>query len=214
MDKKTSAFAEAILAIFREGGKNPMILKNESMPSGYWPRIKEILPSEYSWPKDLSRLFNENKQDILNILKADEQLISNRPTQLSPVQTEEPERYKQVKKPICSEDIPIQTIEQIVEKIIDKRILELKEGLLSKQYGLELAPPRAFIKGKRGKQENRKSKPIASSIDSELYKRFQADRKRYGVSESFMLDTILWLFYQKPKLSYELDPLRLEPDED
>jgi hypothetical protein len=216
-DPKILAFTKAILAVFKENKKNPMILENESMPRGYFGQIREILPDEFSWPPrdtGLSKLFNENKQVILNILKADKQPTSEEPTQISSVQTEEPERYEQVTKPICSGDIPIQTIEQIVEKIIDRRLLELKEGLLTKQYGLELAPARSFIKGKRGKQENRKSRPIATSIDSELYKRFQADRKRYGVSESFMLDSIIWHFYQKPKLSYELDPLRLEPDED
>lgn len=216
-EPKIVAFTDAVMAIFCEDNRSPAILANDKLPRGYLDRIRKILPNNYSWPSNntgLSRYLNDNKQVIMDILKADKQLISEKSTQISPGQTDEPERYEQVKKPICSEDIPIQAIEQIVEKIIDRRLSELKEGLMSKQYGLELAPQRAFIKGKRGKQENRKSRPIASSIDSELYKRFQQDRQRYGVSESFMLDTILWHFYQKPKLSYELDPLRLEPDED
>ena len=168
-DPKILAFTQAIMAVFKEEKKNPMILENDSMPKGYFGKIRAILPTEFNWPpKDtgLSKTFNDNKQVIIDILKADKQPISEEPTQISLVQTEEPERPEQVKKPICSEQIELDIL-RIVNEQLDMRILELKEGLLSKQYGLELAPARSFIKGKRGKQENRKSKPIASSIDEE-----------------------------------------------
>lgn len=215
--EKRQPLIDTIIAICRKHNYKVGHLKGNK-PSEFWSQVISALPTdEITWSTGVGYYRNvwpDIQQDVLNILKADKQTISTASTQITTVQTEEPERSEQVKKPICSEDIPIQTIEQIVEKIIDKRLLELKEGLLTKQYGLELAPLRAFIKGKRGKQENRKPRDIATSLDKELYKRFQADRQRYGVSESFMLDTILWHFYQKPKLSYELDPLRIEPDED
>ena len=54
------------------------------------------------------------------------------------------------------------------------------------------------------RRDNREWERISATIDSNLMKYFNRDQRREGVlSTSRLLETILWLHYGKPKLSYE-----------
>lgn len=194
--EKVQNFAEAIKSVFNENGKDLTILKTEKMPDGYYGQIKPKLLQTLIWPKEPKTFYKQNSEAIHDLLFGNQQVIPSS-------EIAEPGR----------DNTPISTIEQIVDARIELRLAEIKQSLLGQDYGIELCPARqqVHIKGKRGRTENRKSVDIASSLDEELYILFQRDKQKLGISESMVLDTILWHFYKKPKLSYELDPLRQDP---
>jgi len=53
------------------------------------------------------------------------------------------------------------------------------------------------------RRENREWERVSATVDSNLMKLFNLERKRRRMSTSRLLETILWLHYGKPNLSYE-----------
>ena len=53
------------------------------------------------------------------------------------------------------------------------------------------------------RKENREWERISATIDSNLIKYFNLERKKRRMTTSRLLETILWLHFGKPKLSYE-----------
>jgi hypothetical protein len=53
------------------------------------------------------------------------------------------------------------------------------------------------------RRENREWERVSATVDSNLMKLFNLERKKRRMSTSRLLETILWLHYGKPKLSYE-----------
>jgi Asp-tRNA(Asn)/Glu-tRNA(Gln) amidotransferase C subunit len=211
MDKKIVALAEAIRTVFREDKRTPMILENEKMPRGYLERIRKVLPNNFAWPKEnsnLSRYFVENKQDILNSLKADDtiSLTESKPTQAEQVQVIRPDRPEPSLQP---ESVTRNKIVQIVNEVLSERILELNKAVQVNQAKLKLPPERVKIKvpGK-GKQkgsmkETRQWVKISTTIDARLNELMVQECRRLKMLGSEFLDSLLYTYFGEPKLSNE-----------
>ena len=66
---------------------------------------------------------------------------------------------------------------------------------------LDEPPEPERIPGTR--RENREWERVSATVDSNLMKLFNLERKKRRMSTSRLLETILWLHYGKPNLSYE-----------
>ena len=87
---------------------------------------------------------------------------------------------------------------QIAEALGQFRQGELRSG---RQAHMSL-PPRPPREGARklGSRQH-----IGGTIDSELLKRIDQEKRKRGLTTSEMLDAMAWHFFDKPKLSFELE---------
>ena len=92
----------------------------------------------------------------------------------------------------------------ITAKELNEALDTLKVSILSNQKGqsssslMEDAPrPRIFHKKKEGKREK-----LATTIDSVLFELVK-DRQQQGQQLSHILDSALWNYFGRPKMSFE-----------
>ena len=92
----------------------------------------------------------------------------------------------------------------VTAKELNSALDAFKSSCLSSQIGrttsssLEDAPrPRVFHKKKEGKREK-----LATTIDSTLFELVKA-RQQQGQQLSHILDSALWNYFGKPKMSFE-----------
>ena len=92
----------------------------------------------------------------------------------------------------------------ITTKELNEALDALKVSILSNQKGqsssslMEDAPrPRIFHKKKEGKREK-----LATTIDSVLFELVK-DRQQQGQQLSHILDSALWNYFGRPKMSFE-----------
>jgi len=92
----------------------------------------------------------------------------------------------------------------ITAKELNKALDEFKTLILSEQKGQTLSPsmedaprPRIFHKKKEGKREK-----LATTIDSALFELVK-ERQQQGQQLSHILDSALWNYFGKPKMSFE-----------
>ena len=117
---------------------------------------------------------------------------------------------------IFNQPIPEQWISQIedhVEDMMKPVMLRIAEEAATEVLqsisvsraesvgGLEEPPEPERVPGTR--RENRDWERISATIDRNLIKFFNREKKERRMSTSRLLETILWLHYGKPKLSYE-----------
>ena len=83
----------------------------------------------------------------------------------------------------------------------------LKVSILSQQKGQTVSPsmedaprPRIFHKKKEGRREK-----LATTIDSALFELVKA-RQQQGQQLSHILDSALWNYFGRPKMSFEEEP--------
>ena len=95
----------------------------------------------------------------------------------------------------------------VTAKELNEALDALKVLILSKQKGqsssssLEDAPrPRIFHKKKEGKREK-----LATTIDAALFELVKL-RQQQGQQLSHILDSALWNYFGRPKMSFEEDP--------
>jgi hypothetical protein len=94
----------------------------------------------------------------------------------------------------------------VTAKELKEALNAVKALILSEQKGqslsssMEDAPrPRIFHKKKEGKREK-----LATTIDSELFELVKA-RQQQGQQLSHILDSALWNYFGRPKLSFQDD---------
>lgn len=81
-----------------------------------------------------------------------------------------------------------------------KTSIQIEQKQQSLSPPMEDAPrPRIFHKKKEGKREK-----LATTIDSELFELIKA-RQQQGQQLSHILDSAIWNYFQKPKLSFQED---------
>ena len=95
----------------------------------------------------------------------------------------------------------------VTAKELSDALDALRTSILSHQKGqslsslIEDAPrPRIFHKKKEGKREK-----LATTIDSALFELVK-DRQQQGQQLSHILDSALWNYFGRPKMSFEGDP--------
>ncbi len=117
-----------------------------------------------------------------------------------------PKKPKSPVRPETAEvniDKKLRTLESNLKKYIDSRIEEMQKGL--SEVAKVDTPPLPPKKGPAGKAFAGSKKDIRALIDSELWKLFDNEcRNRFGGNQSRALDAILWHYFGKPKLSFEV----------
>ena len=91
------------------------------------------------------------------------------------------------------------TAKELMEALDSLKVSILMEQKIQKSSSpMEDAPrPRIFHKKKEGKREK-----IATTIDSELFELVKA-RQQQGQQLSHILDSALWNYFDRPKMSFE-----------
>jgi hypothetical protein len=114
--------------------------------------------------------------------------------------------------------LPEEWKSQIIQ-IVREEIQAMMESQMLPKDRTELAPKLSHDqkvmdpKSKRKKGPARRPK-IAGTVDPELIHRFEEWRKERGLTLSHGLDTVLWHFFDKPKLSFEISDKSEESDND
>lgn len=205
MDKKIIAFAKATRAVFQEDELDPLILVNDQMPHGYLTRIREILPSSFSWPREnagLSRYYLANKQVILKTLRSDSSESNTLVSDNIPQHSEREKAISSEHRGYISES----DIVKLINEVLDKRILDVKNAVQIEINKHESPPLPKTTKGQgQGRKENRKYAMITPTIDIVLRDLFIKETKKRNISQGKLMDQILWHWFQKPKLSYDDD---------
>lgn len=86
----------------------------------------------------------------------------------------------------------------IVNEILDKRLVGSEPVAVNSDRLLPM-PPRTRV----GRKENRIHSPIGTSVDIRLKELFKQECKRLKMTQSELLDQILYTYFQGPKLSYD-----------
>lgn len=74
------------------------------------------------------------------------------------------------------------------------------KDFLDEQMELPPEPPR----GPHGVHTAGSRKKFGATMDEELYRQFQERRSKMRISNSAMLDTVVWHYLDRPKLSFEI----------
>ncbi len=197
---KLEYFTESIQQVMTSKDYSIMIFEQPSVPKDFWVDVRKNLPSGLNWPKDLSRFFKDNKQNILNLLN------SPSPTPMvNNMLTHSEEKVPLLMKHTEQNNIFTRDeIIKLINEVLDKRLLDLKESVQMIQNKMEMPPESKTIKGSgRGRKERRDYVKITPTMDRVLFNLFDAEAKKQKLSHGKLLDVILWHWYQKPKLSYE-----------
>ena len=92
---------------------------------------------------------------------------------------------------------------EIAREVCQEMIESLRPRVVAAE---DLPPEPQSIKGKPGRRQNRDYEKISVTLDSALWEKFKAERDRLKVSNSRLIDIILWQRYGKPRLSFESKP--------
>jgi hypothetical protein len=100
-----------------------------------------------------------------------------------------------------------QALREQIKEIAREVFKEMIESLRPQATVAEDLPPEPkSVKGKPGRRQNRDYEKISVTLDSALWEKFKAERDRLKVSNSRLIDIILWQRYGKPRLSFESKP--------
>lgn len=194
---------------------------NEKAPKGFWNKVSAIYPSGLGYPTEksaLSNYFGKNKKRIMLMLESDlfntsthEPYVEQ--TSLLSGSHSEPalqDSVKPTEKPIQASSCATHEIHQLIEKVVQKRLQELKSGILhelrsdvpNERLDFELVPEPVTIKGSIGRKLDRKFVKTTVTVDKILWSLFEQQAKSLRIEKSRLLDSILWLHYGKPGLTY------------
>ena len=96
-----------------------------------------------------------------------------------------------------------QTIEDRMECAVETRLTELLKSKHGVVDGPDLDEPP--LPPKSGKKYLGEKRDIRGRIDANLWELFQQECRKYNGNVSKTLDTILWRYFGKPRLSFEDD---------
>jgi len=99
------------------------------------------------------------------------------------------------------EDMMKPVMLRIAEEVATEVLQSISVSRTESVGALEEPPEPERVPGTR--RENRDWERISATIDRNLIKFFNREKKERRMSTSRLLETILWLHYGKPRLSYE-----------
>jgi hypothetical protein len=95
---------------------------------------------------------------------------------------------------------------EVVENVMNEMNVMNVQHVMNVNHetaGQDLPPEPQYLKGKKGRRQDRAYKRFTVGVDSNLAKLFEAEMKRLNVSGGRLMDIILWERYGRPKLSFE-----------
>lgn len=191
-DTQNRKLAEAMIRVMEAENIPPETLR-DTLPVGFWPRVKERM-NDPRTTAALSRQWKRHQEAIVKIIG--ERLlgsaaISDKDVNHVSASPESPGQSDAARL--------IRDLEKRLEKRIDERIAEISSSMTNlAATGEPPLPPRQGKRHLGGKGD------IRVRIDEELVKLFQQKTARYNGNASRTMEVILWLYFNKPKLSFEL----------
>lgn len=192
----------------------------EKVPKGFWNKVSEIYPKDLGYPTEksvLSNYFGKNKERIMLILESvnkPESTHNPDPEQPIPLSDSHSEpalqdSLKPTQKPIQASSYSKEEIYQLIDKVVQERLHELKTLRLN-ELGIdrnespefELVPEPETVKGSIGRKLNRKFVKTTVTVDQILWSLFEQQAKTLKIDKSRLLDSILWIHFDKPRLTY------------
>lgn len=112
-----------------------------------------------------------------------------------------------------SEPLTLDQITEHLTPVIRQIAMEVCESMprsiptVSHANTGDVPPEPETLKGttKGGRRETREYEKISATVDRVLYKRFHNEQRERKCSTGRLLDIILWNYYGKPPLSYQLE---------
>ena len=217
---RNETMANAMIQVLKSEGLSLECLQ-EKAPKGFWNKVSELYPTGQGYPTEksaLSNYFGKNKTPIMNILRSANREVSafepnKEQTELLSDAHSEPElqdSLKPTEKPIQASSYPTHEIHQLIEKVVQKRLQELKSGILNElrtdvpneRPYFDLVPEPETVKGSIGRKLTRQFVKTTLTIDKNLWLLFEQQAKSLKIDKSRLLDSILWLHFDKPTLTY------------
>jgi hypothetical protein len=162
----------------------------------FWANCLDNYPEgckRFESTNEISTYFSRNKRKIRDILINDPDLKA----------LQSSDNAQNVDLPTSVLDyMTRQDTAKMIEEALSNRLSELS---MPKHYEQnELVPePTTIIGGSKGRRMNRRYVKKTITIDKNLWLLFEKEVNELNIPVSRLIDTILWLRYDKPKLTVE-----------
>lgn len=185
------------------------VISKKVKRGSFWSDVLDNYPKGFPKPKDkdqISSYYSKDKTAIIGILESDPDIKHLRES----VSETDPDHNAQDAQ---SEALPTYQTLQIdsdleskITEMVAKAIAEQLSGQsIPKHYEhTELVPEPTTVKGgSKGRRLNRLYWKKTISIDRTLWTLFEKEAKDLKIPVSRLIDSILWLRYGKPDLTYD-----------
>lgn len=117
-----------------------------------------------------------------------------------PDEQEEPSEHTEPSLPSAWEA----RMRSIAREVVEEAIQNMRNIPPAMDETTDMPPEPQTIKGMgKGRREDRAYVKVSVTMDKNLWKLFEAERKKLKVSTGRMMDILLWRAFNRPKLSFE-----------
>jgi len=201
MDTKNEIIAIGIAEVLRRRRMSIDDISAHKLPQLFWSDVFDVVTGQghkihrtgdlsVRWARKNRQGLYYHRAEIIRILR--EIMVDN--FEVKPAELE----------PSRDEIITKTDIINIVNKILDERNFNSANNADN-----ILCPEPVNVRG-QNIIYRREYVPMNSTIDVVLWGEFQALRRKLRVSTPRLLDSILWAFFGKPRLSFEIEVLKTD----
>ena len=192
--------ADAIAIVLKNRGLSVEYFATHPIPPKFWPEVHKALPEDQKldikahlidrWSRKNKAGIQTNKIAILAMLGYDH-YDHNAPLF---------EQHSLSTLP--AQSISETEVRRIVQEELDRRLSGPSASIHNEH--IELCPEADTITGEgKGRRLKRKYERVSITIDPQLWTLFRSEQKKLHSTAPKLMDSILWLHYGKPKLSFE-----------
>lgn len=221
---KNKLVADAIRCVLANRGLTIHQFAANPIPKNFWRDVYDALPDDHKldinsqlrdrWTRKNKLGIQTNKIEILSILgytdnDHNEELsvyTSNDHNEETPVLLSEEPSLPTLPSfsTLPPQSITEEDVRRIVREELELRLHQDPSSNNTHNGHTELCPEADTVKGQgKGRRLNRDYERVSITIDKELWKEFRAEQKRLHTTAPRLMDTILWHYYNKPRLSFE-----------
>lgn len=204
---KNKLVADAIAIVLKNKGITVEEFATHSVSKDFWLEVHEALPEDQKldikihlvdrWTRKNKEGVRTNRIAILSMLG----YVHNADTEKSH-EHNAPLFTQHSLSTLSTQNITEKEVRRIVQEELDRRLSGPSASIHNEH--IELCPEADTITGEgKGRRLKRKYERVSLTIDSELWKLFRAEQKRLNTTAPRLMDSILWTYYGKPKLSFE-----------